>query len=248
MTAIHRPGAGPTVVFVAQLGTGGSSWQPIIDRLPNQAVFAYDRPGTGDAPARPAPNRALSHGFFANELGAMLEQYRVAGPLILAGHSLGGNIVRVFAGRHLRRIAGLVYIDSSIPQTVLTPDQGPSIDGDGPDATTVDTVAGHLEILSAPIPDVPTVAMTRTMGAWGGQWDPPHPAVEPLWHLYQHQLAERHRAPLVATRNTGHQIPGEAPDLTAYVIQAVATAAQGGEKRVKLDPDVLDRHGGHIDN
>jgi pimeloyl-ACP methyl ester carboxylesterase len=233
-------------VLVAQLGTGGESWGPVIDRLAGMATFAYDRPGTGDAPPRPAPNPAIPHSVFAHELGALLEREHLTEPAVIVGHSLGGNIARVYAGLYPERVAGLVLVDPSISQSFIEPGEPPKVDGDGPDATEIDTVRGQVDILTAELPAVPTVVMTRTPGAWDGAYDPPHPAAEDLWLVSQRLLARQAGAPLIVADNTGHQIPRDAPDLVAYVITAVADAVRDGT-HVELNIERLTELGGHVD-
>jgi pimeloyl-ACP methyl ester carboxylesterase len=240
-----RLGSGPPVVFISQLGTGGASWKSVIDRLPDLATFAYDRPGTGDAPGRPAPNPPLPHGAFAREFADLLDEVEITAPAILVGHSFGGNIARVYAGMRPERVAGLVFVDSSIPQSFLTPDTEPTVDGDGPDATTVDTVDGQVDILSAAIPDVPTIVLTRTHGRWDGENPPPHPAVEDLWLVSQRVLARDFKAPLIVADDCGHQLPRELPDLVACAVQAVLAAIASGSP-VHLEEDLLRRCGGHL--
>lgn len=240
-----RWGAGPPVVFIAQLGTEGDSWQPVVDLLPGITTVTYDRPGTGDAPPRPAPNPPLPHSALARELADLLDRHRVVEPAVLAGHSLGGNIARVYAGLRPDRVAGLVFVDSSIPQSFLYREDQEPIDGDGPDATLIDTVAGQVEIMSAPIPKVPAVVLTRRRHWWPAGIGPiPNPAIDDLWHLSQRQLAEQCGAPMIVT-GAGHQVPAEAPELVAHAIRAVHAAAAGGEP-VRLDPAVVARAGGEL--
>ena len=92
MTGQLRLGDLPPVVLIAQLGTGGHSWAPVLDHLEGLATFIYDRPGTGDAPPRPTPNPAIPHSVFAAELASVLEQHRVPSPAVVVGHSFGSLI------------------------------------------------------------------------------------------------------------------------------------------------------------
>lgn len=242
-----RRGDGPPVVFISQLGTGGDSWQPIVDLLPDAFTVTYDRPGTGDAPPRAGVTWPLAHGAFAAELAELLEREAVTEQIVLVGHSFGGSIARVYAGTFPQRVAGLVFIDSSIPQSFLTPGDQAWRDGDGPGATEIDTVTGQVDILSARIPQVPAAVMARAHGRWDGANQPPHPAVEDLWRVSQRVLAKQYQAPLIITRNTGHQIPGEAPRLTAHVIGTVVKAARVGGP-VVFDETRLGALGGDIED
>ena len=247
MTAIYRVGALPPVVFIAQLGTGGDSWQPVLEHLGGLATFIYDRPGTGNAPPRPAPNPAIPHSTFAAELAELIEQHQVPSPAVIVGHSFGSLIARAYAAAHPDRVAGMVHVDGSIPQFHLLPTAEPKLDGDGPEATEIDVVAGQVEILSAATPQVPTIVMTRTPGMWSGDEPPPHPAVEDLWLVSQRIVARDSQAPLVAADNCGHQLPRDAPGLVAHAVDVVHSAVRHG-KPLRLDPLELSALQGHLDD
>jgi pimeloyl-ACP methyl ester carboxylesterase len=51
----------------------------------------------------------------ADELHDLLQAAGVPAPYVLAGHSSGGYIARVFAARHPELVAGVVLVDSSHP-------------------------------------------------------------------------------------------------------------------------------------
>jgi len=232
-------------VFIAQLGGLGQRWRPVLDRLTTgSATFAYDRRGLGDAPPRPAPNPPLPYGVFADELAALLDEHRVVEPAVLVGHSIGGHIARVFAGQLPDRVAGLVFVDASIPQFKLWwRDTAPVVDGDGRGATEFDILAGEVEVLSAIVPPVPTVVLTRRRRWWLTGETIPHPAVDELWWVSQQLLAQQCHAPLVLADDAGHQIPDEAPQLVAHVVDSVVRAARAGTPPI-VDPASLARAGG----
>jgi pimeloyl-ACP methyl ester carboxylesterase len=211
-----------TVVFVSALGDAGSAWQPVLDELPpGTPTFTYDRPGTGDAAPRPAPNPPLSYNALAGELAALLP---ADGRVVLVGHSVGALIARAFAGRYPERTAGFVAVDGSIPQFAVGPDPEPPIDGDGPGATELDILTGQVEILTAPVPEVPAVVLVRRRGWWVEGKAMPHPAIDDLWHVSQRILAEQWKAPLIVAEYSGHQIPAAQPALVAYAIELVLSS------------------------
>lgn len=237
MTTLNA-GAPPTVVFISQLGTGGDSWKPVIEALTcGAATVTYDRPGTGSAPPRPAPNGPLPYSGFAAELESLLAEEGVTGPLVIVGHSFGGLIARAFADQYPGRVHGAVLVDGSIPRRSLWPayptvDDHP--DGDGPNATWIDTLAGEIQMLGAFVPKVPAAVITRTPGRWTGDY--PAERCDPLWMAYQQQLARQWRTPLVVAEDAGHQVPAEAPRLVAFLIDHVVRCArQRGGSQV---PDV----------
>src|SRR5262245_10144525 len=79
-------------------------------------VCAYDRPGTyllpdtlsrSDPVAMPRTARDI-----VRDLHALLRAARLPGPYVLAGHSFGGMVARLYATTHPRAVAGLVSIDA----------------------------------------------------------------------------------------------------------------------------------------
>jgi pimeloyl-ACP methyl ester carboxylesterase len=92
-------------------------------------VCAYDRPGTiaplngRVRPSRsdpvPQPRTALG---VISDLHALLHAAGVPGPYVLAGHSLGGLFVRLYASTYPGEVVGLVLIDaySERLETLLT--------------------------------------------------------------------------------------------------------------------------------
>lgn len=233
------------VVFVAQLGAAGDSWQPVIERMTCGAqAITYDRPGLGNRPPRPGPNPPLPHSANADDLANILDERGVTVPAVLVGHSIGSLIARVYADRYPGRVAGMVHVDGSIPRGSFG--YGPSpmvgaVDGDGPGATQVDLFAAEIEVVNAVIPDVPTAVVTRTPGNWIAGWHD----MDPLWTAYQRQLARMCGVPLIVATDAGHQIPADAPELVAFVVDEVVRAAVG-RVPVRIDPVRFSAVGGEL--
>lgn len=222
------PGDDPPVVLVAGLGFDRRSWDRVIEELgPGHATFAYDRPGIGEAPGRPDPAAPVSYGVLAGELATLLEESGVDAPAVLVGHSMGANVVRVYADRHPARVAGLVFVDGSLPRLALQSEPDPLTDGDDPGASPIDTLAGEVEVRKSTPPPVPAIVLGRTPGWWSPR-PIPHPALDELWQLNQHELADEHHAPLIIATDAGHHLPHEAPALVAYAIDLVVRAARTG--------------------
>lgn len=241
------PSSGPPVVFIAQIGTEGKSWNPIIDLMTSGApTITYDRPGIGKRPPRPAPNPPLPHSANADDLAAILDERGVTAPVVLVGHSIGSLIARVFADRHPHRVAGMVHVDGSIPRGAFGFGPSPLVgafDGDGPDATQVDLITSEIEVVNAIAPAVPTAVIARTPGRWPEGWD--HPLCDPFWVAYQRQLARQCRVPMIVAADAGHQIPHDAPNLVAFVVDEVVQAVRSGAP-VTFDSDRLSAAGGRI--
>jgi pimeloyl-ACP methyl ester carboxylesterase len=104
------PDSGSPAVVLENGATGLSAqwgWvQPEVARYTR--VVSYDRPGMGwsDDPPHPVDARRA-----AQDLRTALLQAGMEGPYLLAGHSLGGLLVRVFAWEYPDEVAGLVLVD-----------------------------------------------------------------------------------------------------------------------------------------
>src|SRR5215210_3605084 len=122
---IRCTGSGtPTVVLEPGLGESASAiakWiAPEVARTTR--VCVYDRAGHGRSDIAP-------DGDAARDLHVLLERANVPGPVVLAGHSLGGMFVLSYAHRYPSQVGGVVLLDSMHPrQTHTAADMGPVLD------------------------------------------------------------------------------------------------------------------------
>jgi pimeloyl-ACP methyl ester carboxylesterase len=101
----------PTVVLEAGLGSGAVTWQHVQRPLSDiTRVCSYDRAGYGWSASGPSPRTSAR---VTDDLHRLLEKAGVQGPLVLAGHSLGGLFARHYAARYPTEIAGMVLVDST---------------------------------------------------------------------------------------------------------------------------------------
>lgn len=114
-TGLNRDGR-PTVVLetgLGGLGTNSATWVWVQQAVAKTTrVCAYDRAGLGWSDPGPAPRDAMQ---IAAELHTLLRKSGTPGPYVLAGWSYGGLYVRAFASRYSDETAGLVLLDSSLP-------------------------------------------------------------------------------------------------------------------------------------
>jgi pimeloyl-ACP methyl ester carboxylesterase len=102
-------GGRPTIVL--DHSTGGSSvdWSLIAPELAlHTRVCTYDRAGFGWSEEGPGTRSA---GQQADELARLLAAGYEHGPYVLAGHTQGARVARLFTAEHRRDVAGLVLID-----------------------------------------------------------------------------------------------------------------------------------------
>lgn len=111
---IHRSGSGgPAVVFLPGASAVGLDYfgvQQEVSRFTTAVV--YDRGGTGYSDPLPLPRTATA---VATELRELLLAQHIAGPYVLAAHSLGGLYAHRFAQLYPRDVAGLVWLDALHP-------------------------------------------------------------------------------------------------------------------------------------
>jgi len=102
---------GTPLVFVHGFGNDAHIWD---DAAPAVATYyrtlAIDLRGHGDSDRD--PECRYDYEFHVADLEAVLAKLGVE-RLVLVGHSLGGRVGTLFAGRHPDRMAGLVIVDSA---------------------------------------------------------------------------------------------------------------------------------------
>ena len=108
--SIECVGAGaPTVVFEAGGGHSSGVWslvQPTVGGFTR--ACAYDRAGLGSSDMGPQPRDAL---HVVADLHALLRSACLSGPLVLVGHSYGGQYIHLYASMYPQEVAGLVFVD-----------------------------------------------------------------------------------------------------------------------------------------
>jgi len=111
---LYCTGSGsPAVVIV---GAGYSfDWelvQPEVAKFTQ--VCSYDHSGVGWSDDGPKDSCSLR----VSEVHTALKNAGIKGPYVLVGHSLGGLVARVYAGRFPEEVAGMVFVDHS-PYSLL---------------------------------------------------------------------------------------------------------------------------------
>jgi len=107
----------PSVVLESGLGGLSTAWgwvQPEAAKF--CSVASYDRAGLGWSGPDSTPKTATQA---ARRLRALLQKAGVLPPFVLVGHSMGGLLVRVFAGLFPDEVAGMVLLDAVHPDQHL---------------------------------------------------------------------------------------------------------------------------------
>ena len=104
---------GPTVILNGGAGNWSADWSRIQPAVADKArVCAWDRAGWGLSGPSPLPQTAW---HTMDDLRAALAARGITGPYVLVGASLGGPDSLLFADRWRNEVAGMVFVDSSIP-------------------------------------------------------------------------------------------------------------------------------------
>jgi len=104
-------GAGsPTLVLESGGGENASQWKSILPELAKQThVIAYSRAGFGKSD----PAGSVSPQASVRELHELLQALGERAPVVIAGHSWGGLLARLYASTYPTEVAGLVLIDGT---------------------------------------------------------------------------------------------------------------------------------------
>ena len=118
----------PTVVLLSGLDAAADLWHRAEQRPPKvyptvgmfTRVCAYDRPGTPLADGEPSRSDPITQPTdprtAVDDLRALLGAAHVPGPYVLAAHSYGGLIARIYAARYPSEVVGMVFIDVLSPE------------------------------------------------------------------------------------------------------------------------------------
>jgi pimeloyl-ACP methyl ester carboxylesterase len=252
----------PTVVLEAGSGDLAQIWSEPPDGpgpavLPAVARFtrvcAYDRPGTyrlpdtlsrSDPVAMPRTARDI-----VLDLRALLRAANVPGPYVLAGHSFGGMVARLYATTYPRRVAGLVSIDAQnedfaaaykeflTPElyaaTVLNPQAPPGLE-DYPDVELLSLEPSAAQMRQAqadtPLRPMPLAFLTHSRTLPNPFEFPPDLPIEELNRAFQdsqNMLAELvPDSRLVVAARSGHYIQLDQPKLVTREIRRVVGEAR----------------------
>lgn len=268
----------PTVILEAGAGGRADVWSQDLEKpagtrtmvLPGVAAFtrvcAYDRPGTlternpsldPDGPlfypsrSDPVPQPRTTQDR-VNDLHALLGAAGIPGPYVLAAHSAGGLVARLYASEYPDDVVGMVLLDSTHEDVwlrfreALTPDQWAEFE-----ALTVtnqelrDAYPAAEEWYTAPLADDATTGQVRqarkdaplrpmplVVVAHGIPFGDPFPGwpsdtMEAVMTALQQDLATLvPNARLEVATESGHNIHQDQPELVIDAIKQVVTAVR----------------------
>ncbi|MGW6521026.1 alpha/beta fold hydrolase [Streptomyces sp. NPDC054950] len=245
----HRPGTGPTLVFLHYWGGSARTWDLVVDRLAGRDVLALDFRGWSRSSALPGP---YTLGQLADDTLAVLSDAGVT-DYVLVGHSMGGKVAQLVAATRPAGLRGIVLVGSgpAKPAAQITPEYQEALSHAYDSTESVAGARDHILTateLPAPVKArIVTDSRTVTEAArteWplrgiaqditeqtrmvsvpalvvAGEND----QVEPVDVLRDNLVPYLSEADFVVVPHSGHLIPLEAPAVLVDAITAFAPAA-----------------------
>ncbi|MFJ4585511.1 alpha/beta fold hydrolase [Streptomyces echinatus] len=105
----HRPGTGPTLVFLHYWGGSGRTWDLVVDRLADRDTLTADFRGWSRSSGLPGP---YTLGQLADDMLAVLADAGVT-DYVLVGHSMGGKVAQLIAATRPSGLRGIVLVGSA---------------------------------------------------------------------------------------------------------------------------------------
>ena len=113
---IYCTGEGsPTIILEAGAYSYSTEWYWAQRQLSgSNRVCSYDRAGNGWSEPVSGPRDGSQ---LVRELHSLLQKAKISGHYVLAGHSLGGILNRIYATQYPDEVVGILTVDSAVPQT-----------------------------------------------------------------------------------------------------------------------------------
>lgn len=214
----------PTVVFESGAGPTLEMWGKVLPQVSRFArTVAYDRAGVGLSEHGPSPRDGRQ---IAVELRQALRAAGVRPPFVLVGASLGGLYVRVFAGMYPEDVSGMVLVDP-------TPDSAGTEVARHPELAVLRETAAQARMSLVPsgvrlvlIDAVSPIEVPFATPGIRRLREKNLPESEAESRAYQAWLDTVPGARLVMTRDSGHNVPIEQPQLVIDTIRQVIDDAR----------------------
>jgi pimeloyl-ACP methyl ester carboxylesterase len=228
-----RQAGRPLIVLEAGAGNSATTWRDVFGPLATVSrVCAYDRQNLGSSQRVDTQPTGVGH---TESLHALLAAADEPPPYVIAGHSYGGMIARLFAMRYPREVAGIVLVDSSHEDQIARF----SVLADPPAPTPLPAAAAPsfspreqvrlaatcAELAAAPWHgDIPLIVLSR--GLW---LKTPPPVPDPLayarlgiWQDLHRELATRSpQGEVVVATRSGHYIQNDEPEIVIDAVRRI---------------------------
>ena len=122
--ACYNTGEEPLIILMHGFGASTFSWRDVIDDLSGFGeVVAYDRPGFGFTERVTTWAGENPYGTLGNFaiINGLIDEFAEGRPVVLVGHSAGGELAANFVVENPSRVQGLVLVDAAIFTTGGSP-------------------------------------------------------------------------------------------------------------------------------
>lgn len=213
----------PPVVLDAGYSSYSADWteeQPAVSSFTR--VCSYDRAGLGKSdPRKKSPGTSDQE---VEELNTLLHRAHIPGPYVLAGHSLGGMNVRLYAYRHRSEVAGMVEVDAAVEGLCTSSFSGCPSGGED-----IDVIASMAQVRSAThgvikgsLGNLPLVVLSNGLGYGDG-----NATDDRVWQSFQKRLPDASTNSIhVVALHSNHFIPIAQPRLVIQAIREVVMAVR----------------------
>ena len=175
----------------------------------------------------------------ATELQELLDAADVPGPYVLAGHSMGGAIARIFADQHPDDVVGIVSVDAAtatIYESFVELVGADCCDLPGAEFRVEDAIA-ELRAAGQPRPPMVVLAHSRDRQrfpnpvGWPDNW--PIPQLLDVWDRAQEEIAAQvPGAVFEVAEDSEHHIMLDQPVLVTDPIRAVVDAVRHQDEQI----------------
>jgi pimeloyl-ACP methyl ester carboxylesterase len=246
----HRPGTGPTLVFLHYWGGSARTWDLVVDRLADRDTLTVDFRGWSRSSGLPGPYTLRR---LADDTRAVLTDAGVTDH-VLVGHSMGGKVAQMVAAGRPAGLRGLVLVGSgpAKPAAQITDEYREALSHAYDSAESVAWARDHIltatelpaSVKARIVTDSRTVAEaartewplrgiaqditahTRMVSVPALVIAGENDQVEPADVLRRDLVPYLSRADFMVIPRTGHLIPLEAPADLVAAITAFAPAAR----------------------
>lgn len=196
-----RGSKSPSILLINGAGGTIEGWSKIWEDLGNdQVVFAYNRLGMGKSSK---PREPQTGNTMVRDLKELLVSLKIEPPYLVVGHSLGGFVAHLFALTYPDDVCGLVFLESSTIEDVLTGSKRKSA-SEPKSLSEMDHVMTTVKQIQAfeKFPQIPILVIAGSKPAF--RWIMPKAIKEARMNHQKELLHLSKLGRITIARNSGH--------------------------------------------
>ena len=208
----------PAIILINGAGGPIEGWSKIWGELGRENVlFAYNRLGIGKSSKPREPQTGI---VMIKDLKNLLLNLKIEPPYLIVGHSLGGFIAHLFTLTYPNDVRGLVFLESSTINDVLT-DSKRKRETDANKFSEIDHVLSTIKQIQelGVFSDIPITVIAGNKPAFG--WLMPRAIKEARMNHQKELLNLSERGRVTIARNSGHFPQLSEPNLVINEINSL---------------------------